>query len=139
MVESREWLSLFVSVWQHMLTLSSEEHISIMITTHYIEECRRAHVIGLMRNGRLLAENSPYVLLTHFKTDNLENVFLQTCEAEEGKAMDAMPPILAEARRENNPKQVKRPKSTIHFKPTKLERLLCLIMKNLTILFRDIM
>ena len=119
-----------------MLELS-KENISIMITTHYIEECRRAHVIGLMRNGKLLTENSPNVLLTYFKTDNLENVFLQTCQAEEGKAMDSLPPTLEQTQKGSDSK--KKPKSIIPFNANKLERLLCLFSKNLTILSRDIM
>ena len=34
-----------------------------MITTHYIEEARKADRVGLMRNGKLLAEQSPDFLL----------------------------------------------------------------------------
>ena len=30
--------------------------MSIIITTHYIEEARDAHVVGIMRDGRLLAQ-----------------------------------------------------------------------------------
>ena len=33
--------------------------MSIIITTHYIEEARDAHMVGIMRNGRLLAQEPP--------------------------------------------------------------------------------
>ncbi len=37
---------------------------TIIITTHYIEEAQQAHMVGLMRNGRLLAEAPPRDLIT---------------------------------------------------------------------------
>lgn len=50
---------------------------TVIITTHYIEEARQAHTIGLMRSGRLLAEESPQNLLTQYRCTNLEEVFLK--------------------------------------------------------------
>ncbi|CAG2106601.1 unnamed protein product [Medioppia subpectinata] len=83
-------------IWEHLLNLSKEEKTSIMITTHYIEECRRAHAIALMRNSKILVENSPHILLTHFGTDNLEDVFLKVCRAEDEKLVGvSMPPTMA--------------------------------------------
>jgi len=79
--------------------VSKEDKTSILITTHYIEECRRAHAIALMRNGKILVENSPHILLTHFLTDNLEDVFLKVCRAADEKLKDVvMPPNLAQTR-----------------------------------------
>ena len=57
-----------------------------MITTHYIEEAREANAIGFMRNGRLLAEAPPKVLLTAYSSTSLENVFLDLCIMNENKA-----------------------------------------------------
>lgn len=51
------------SIWNHLVTLTQTEKITVIITTHYIEEARQANVVGLMRHGRLLAENSPEELL----------------------------------------------------------------------------
>ncbi|XP_050499822.1 ABC transporter G family member 23-like isoform X1 [Diabrotica virgifera virgifera] len=63
-------------IWSYLVKITNEDKISVIITTHYIEECRQANKIGLMREGRLLAEESPSTLLTQFNTDNLETVFL---------------------------------------------------------------
>ena len=86
------------SIWKHLVQLSSQEKTSILITTHYIEECRRAHVIALMRGGHLLVENSPSNLLNHFKTNDLDKVFLQVCKLEEQADRPTLPPILARLR-----------------------------------------
>lgn len=62
----------------------------MIITTHYIEEARQAHYVGLMRQGRLLAENSPEQLLAQYNMETLEEVFLKLCmtdsSTKEGRA-----------------------------------------------------
>ena len=35
----------FVRIWQHLLTLARRGHITIIITTHYVEEARQAHMV----------------------------------------------------------------------------------------------
>ena len=44
-----------------------------MITTHYIEEARKADRVGLMRNGKLLAEQSPDFLMQRYDQPVLLN------------------------------------------------------------------
>ena len=39
---------------------------SIVITTHYIEEARLAHRVGMMRFGKLLEEGSPDTLIKRY-------------------------------------------------------------------------
>ena len=53
--------------------------MSIIITTHYIEEARDAHTVGIMRNGRLLAQESPALLMERHQQQTLEGVFLALC------------------------------------------------------------
>lgn len=65
------------SIWKHLVTLTSTRKTTIMITTHYIEETRQAHMIGLMRGGKFLAEESPNSLLQSHNCDTLEDVFLK--------------------------------------------------------------
>ncbi|CAG9760962.1 unnamed protein product [Ceutorhynchus assimilis] len=63
-------------IWNYLVEIVHSEKIAVIITTHYIEEARRANKIGLMRNGKLLAEESPARLLQLFHTETLEEAFL---------------------------------------------------------------
>ncbi|KAF5276118.1 hypothetical protein FQR65_LT16474 [Abscondita terminalis] len=65
------------SVWIHLRQLAETESRTILLTTHYVEETKRADKIGLMRHGYLIAEAPPKVLLSRFKSSNLEEVILQ--------------------------------------------------------------
>uniref|UniRef100_A0A4W6DVP2 ATP-binding cassette, sub-family H, member 1 n=1 Tax=Lates calcarifer TaxID=8187 RepID=A0A4W6DVP2_LATCA len=63
---------LRAKIWQHLVEIVKTGKVSVIITTHYIEEARQANVVGLMRNGHLLAEGPPDATLEH--------AFLQLCE-----------------------------------------------------------
>jgi ABC-type multidrug transport system ATPase subunit len=63
------FLSSFCSIWSHLLGLVRDRGKTILITTHYIEEAKQANVVGLMRNGTLLAEDVPQVR-TELQMDN---------------------------------------------------------------------
>ena len=71
-------------IWNHLMELATENR-TILITTHYIEEARQAHYVGLMRNGKLLAEDSPMQLLNIYSLNTLEEVFLKLCVKEESQ------------------------------------------------------
>lgn len=65
------------SIWNHLVHITKAGQKTVIITTHYIEEARQAHTIGLMRSGRLLAEESPQALLHMYNCQSLEDVFLK--------------------------------------------------------------
>lgn len=64
------------NIWDYLVDLTKNGNRTIMITTHYIEETRQAGIIGLMRGGKLLAEESPTKLMEMHNVDSLEEVFL---------------------------------------------------------------
>ena len=35
-------------IWNHLMELATEQNRTILITTHYIEEARQAHYVGLV-------------------------------------------------------------------------------------------
>ncbi|XP_035703690.1 ABC transporter G family member 23 isoform X2 [Folsomia candida] len=70
-------------IWEHLTQLSKERGTTIILSTHYVEETKRCHKIGFMRNGQLLAEDNPQSLLSRYKTESLERVTLQLCRQDE--------------------------------------------------------
>ena len=68
------------SIWDHLVTLTKTEKLTVIITTHYIEEARAAQVVGLMRFGRILIEANPEKLLKRYNFPTLEEVFLKLCQ-----------------------------------------------------------
>ncbi|XP_046382481.1 ABC transporter G family member 23-like [Ischnura elegans] len=71
------------SIWDHLVKITERDSKTVIITTHYIEEAKHAHVIGLMRKGRLLAQDTPERLLATHRTDSLEEVFLNLSHRQE--------------------------------------------------------
>ncbi|KAM3863335.1 ABC transporter G family member 23 [Diretmus argenteus] len=67
-------------IWQHLVEIVKTGKVSVIITTHYIEEARQANVVGLMRNGCLLAEGPPEEVMKQHSASTLEHAFLQLCE-----------------------------------------------------------
>lgn len=79
-------------IWDYLVLLSTKEQLSIIITTHYIEEARAANVCGLMRQGKLLIEESPDYLMEKFKCPTLEAVFLQLSRASDSNSKASLMP-----------------------------------------------
>lgn len=73
------------SIWNHLVQITKDGNKTVIITTHYIEEARQAHTIGLMRSGKLLAEESPHVLLSMYNCISLEDVFLKLSRKQQGQ------------------------------------------------------
>jgi len=73
-------------IWLHLSDLSSEGK-TIIITTHYIEEARRAHTVGMMRSGIILSEDAPENLLKCYGCSTLEDVFLKLCVIDTSKVI----------------------------------------------------
>ncbi|CAG9797343.1 unnamed protein product [Chironomus riparius] len=66
-------------IWDFLVETTRTSKLAVIITTHYIEEAKQANCIGLMRNGILLAEDSPQNILSHYEAESLEYAFLQLC------------------------------------------------------------
>ncbi len=61
----------------------AKDGITVIITTHYIEEARSANIVAFMRQGILLEEGNPEVLIKKLNLQNLEEVFLRLCNNKE--------------------------------------------------------
>jgi len=90
------------NIWDYLVTLTQEEKLTVIITTHYIEEARQANLVGLMRFGRILIEESPQFLLKAYSFPTLEEVFLKVCE------LDSQGIKVNDLHREQNRQQIHR-------------------------------
>lgn len=64
-------------MWCYLRSLTQKENITVIITTHYVEEARQADIVGLMRKGIVLTEESPEMLLERIQVDTIEEAFLK--------------------------------------------------------------
>jgi ABC-2 type transport system ATP-binding protein len=61
--------------WQYFSQLNSEG-VTIIVSTHHLDEASRCTRLGLMRLGVLLAQDDPQDLLRNSGKDNMEDAFL---------------------------------------------------------------
>ncbi|MDD4308071.1 MAG: ABC transporter ATP-binding protein [Thermoplasmata archaeon] len=66
---------LRVSFWNYFANLKSKG-ITILITTHYMDEASHCDRVGFMRSGKLIAEGEPQAILKEAGTKSLEDAFL---------------------------------------------------------------
>lgn len=71
-------------LWNYLWNTTRTTKLSVIITTHYIAEAQRSDRVGLMRNGVLLAEDSPARIMAIHNTENLDEAFFQLCNLEKG-------------------------------------------------------
>lgn len=67
---------LRVSFWNYFQKLR-EQGITILITTHYMDEARHCDRVGFMQRGQLIAEDSPLEILKRSGKKSLEDAFLE--------------------------------------------------------------
>jgi ABC-2 type transport system ATP-binding protein len=63
------------NLWHHFQDLCKQGK-TIILTTHYIEESRHCDLVGLMRDGRIIAQDAPKSLMQRAGTETLEDAFL---------------------------------------------------------------
>ncbi|XP_053205491.1 ABC transporter G family member 23-like [Panonychus citri] len=73
--------------WSYLVNLAETKGCTIIVSTHYIEEARRAHRIGFMRKGRIIVEDEPNQLMSSHKATSLETVFLNLCSVKRKSTM----------------------------------------------------
>lgn len=62
-------------MWQYLRRLVTDQQCTIILTTHYLEESRRADLIGFMKNGRILCQGEPGKVMHYFGAKSIEDAF----------------------------------------------------------------
>lgn len=63
----------------------AEQGITVLVTTHYMDEAQTCDWIGFIFFGNLLAEGTPQELIEQMGADNLEDVFIELVRREEAR------------------------------------------------------
>lgn len=67
---------LRASFWEFFSSLR-QKGVTMVMTTHYMDEARRCTRIGLMRQGKLISEGTPDAVMAQAGTDSMEEAFLR--------------------------------------------------------------
>ena len=70
------------SFWDYFTQLNIEG-VTIIVSTHHLDEASRCTRLGLMRLGVLLAQDAPQELLRRSGKDNMEDAFLYYASRQE--------------------------------------------------------
>lgn len=84
--------------WKHLATLSRAQHVTIFVSTHFMNEAARCDRISLMDKGKVLAMGTPEEITQQAGAQTLEDAFIQCLEAAGNSAgVTAAPPAPLEA------------------------------------------
>lgn len=81
------------NIWRHLVELGKRDRLTVLITTHYIEEAKDSDFVGLMRKGKVMVQSNPQTLMKQFHYDTLEAVFLHLCQMQSKKTEPIMTTI----------------------------------------------
>lgn len=65
------------SIWKELDRLKDEEHKTIVITTHVMDEAEKCDRLAMMRDGEIIAAGTPTELKTQYQAQNFDDVFLK--------------------------------------------------------------
>lgn len=63
------------SFWDYFNRLA-EQDVTLVVTTHLVEEALRCHVVGFLMAGRMLTQGTPNEILEQTGTTNLDDAFI---------------------------------------------------------------
>ncbi|MFF0779599.1 ABC transporter ATP-binding protein [Streptomyces sp. NPDC003720] len=64
-------------LWNLFHALVADRGVTLLVSSHVMDEAERCHRLLLMRDGRILAEDTPDALRTRTGTDTVEAAFLR--------------------------------------------------------------
>jgi len=65
-------------LWSHVKRVNETENVTVMLTTHYMDEADRvAHRVGIIDHGKLVTQGTPAQIKEQTGTASLEDAFLK--------------------------------------------------------------
>lgn len=68
-------------LWHLFHRLAAERGTTLLVSSHVMDEAERCHRLLLMREGEILADDTPEALRTDSRTDTVEEAFLHLVDA----------------------------------------------------------
>lgn len=72
-------------IFWDIIRLTSKQGITVLVSTHYMDEAATCDQIGFIFNGRLLACDSPEQLMNSLNKNNLDDVFIHYVQLEQSR------------------------------------------------------
>ncbi|XP_075551061.1 ABC transporter G family member 23-like isoform X4 [Dermacentor variabilis] len=69
------------AIWRYFLVLSEKNGVTLLVTTHFIEEIAKAAMVGVMKNGKIWCELPPTELMEAYGAATLAESYLKVCQA----------------------------------------------------------
>lgn len=118
---------LRVKIWDYLFYITRTKNVTVLLSTHYIEEARKSTHVGFMRNGSLIGEDTPQNILEKFEISTLEEAFYKLCQDQEFGRTESSQLISPETYDEASSSRTARRKSLA---PSNANKIRALINKN---------
>lgn len=73
------------ALWDDFNRLAAQD-VTLIVTTHLVEEALRCHVVGFLNAGRLMTQGTPNEILAETGTTNLDDAFIVLQERGEARS-----------------------------------------------------
>ncbi|XP_053211927.1 ABC transporter G family member 23-like [Panonychus citri] len=83
---------LVYKMWTYLFHLRDTYKMTIVVTTHYLEEIVKADRFGLMRKGQIIAEDNPKSFMESYKETSLEKAVFKLCTEWDKQNESSSPP-----------------------------------------------
>ena len=128
-------------IWEFLVELTRSKNVTVLLSTHYIEEAKDSTHVGLMRNGVQIAEATPQNILAICESATLEDAFLRLSEQQENHLKGKISNLIAHTTVPNAPSSsYQKPQNEcISFaKPTNRKIMKALLRRNYLGILRNI-
>ena len=61
-------------LWLKLKKLSTDENVTILLTTTDMQDCENADMMGYLRNGRIIEQNKPQYLMEKYNVNTIEKL-----------------------------------------------------------------